>query len=78
VTTTIPATTGQDAAVFVTSRQAGSIRVEATGAPGAWRVLLVGAGSPASTAGGEAVPDEQGTLISATGDALVITLEQDP
>ncbi len=77
VTTTIPATTGQDAAVFVTSRQAGSIRVEAADAPGAWRVLLVGVHSLASIVAGEAVPDEQGTLISAAGDALVITLEQD-
>ena len=76
VTTTIPTTTGQDAAVFVTSRQAGIIRVEAADAPGTWQVLLVGFHSLASAEGGEAVPDEQGTLIRAAGDALVITLDQ--
>jgi alpha-D-xyloside xylohydrolase len=74
VTTTIPATTGQDTAAFVTSRDAGVIRVEAADAPGAWQVLLIGVHSPASVSGGAAAPHEQGTLIQATEDVLAVTL----
>ena len=76
VTTTIPATTGQDTTAFVTSRDAGVIRVEAADAPGAWQVLLIGVHSPASVNGGAAAPHEQGTLIQATEDVLAVTLRE--
>jgi alpha-D-xyloside xylohydrolase len=76
VTTTIPAATGDDGAVFVTSRAAGVIRVTATGARPSWQVLLAGVPSVASVAGGTAAAAGQGTLVTAEHDALTITLTE--
>jgi alpha-D-xyloside xylohydrolase len=74
VRTAIPTADGEDGAVFVTSRAAGVIRVEAAGAPRSWQVLLVGVRAAVSVDGGTAAPHEQGTLIRAERDTLVITL----
>jgi alpha-D-xyloside xylohydrolase len=77
VTTTIPDTAGHDSATFVTARESGIIRVDAIGGPEAWQVLLVGVWSLAAAEGGQAVPDEQGTMVRAAANALVITLAGD-
>jgi alpha-D-xyloside xylohydrolase len=88
VTTAIPARAGEEPAVFVTSRRDGVIRVEATGTSSPWQVLLVGvhlAGASGAGAGGGAVfagaveggaaaADEQGTLVRAEAQTVLITL----
>jgi alpha-D-xyloside xylohydrolase len=76
VTTTVPAATGPGGSVFVTSRNAGVIRIEARDAPGAWHALLVGVHSVASVAGGIQTSHQQGALIQSAGDVLVITLDE--
>jgi alpha-D-xyloside xylohydrolase len=88
VTTAIPARADEEPAVFVTSRRDGVIRVEATGTSSPWQVLLVGvhlAGASGAGAGGGAVfagaveggaaaADEQGTLVRAEAQTVLITL----
>jgi alpha-D-xyloside xylohydrolase len=67
VTTTIPTTTGEVACTFRTARQGDTVRVEADGAPPAWRLLLVGVEAVESVSGGTATRHEQGILIEAAG-----------
>ncbi len=76
VTTVIPASTGDDACAFTTSRHAGVIRIDAADAPSAWHALLVGVHAVSAVDGGTAVPDEQGTLITAESQTLLITLNR--
>jgi alpha-D-xyloside xylohydrolase len=72
VITEIPAPDGEIAAVFTTTREAGAVRVEAQGAPGDWNVLLVGAASVGPVDGGTATEHEQGVLIQATHNSVLI------
>ncbi|MQA85319.1 MAG: alpha-xylosidase [Streptosporangiales bacterium] len=82
-TTTIPTVTGDVATTFVTSRQAGVVRVEvdhgrSAGVPRAWQVLLVGVRSVASVDGGTATEHAHGTLVRADGEAVTVTLGESP
>ncbi|MEU7483705.1 alpha-xylosidase [Streptomyces sp. NPDC042319] len=52
VTTRVPAPDGAADAVFRTRREGSEIRVEATGAPGPWHVLLTGSGTLLTAAPG--------------------------
>ncbi|MBC6461542.1 alpha-xylosidase [Actinomadura sp. HBU206391] len=72
VTTEVPAPTGEITATFTTRRDGGEIRVEATGAPPGWRVLLVGVRAALSVDGGTTTEHEQGTLVEAEQDSLSI------
>ncbi|WP_446215681.1 alpha-xylosidase [Micromonospora sp. IBHARD004] len=72
VATAIPAPTGETAATFMTSREADVVRVEATGAATGWRVLLVRVRSVGSVEGGTATEHEQGVLVQAAEDTLVV------
>ncbi|WP_199439985.1 alpha-xylosidase [Umezawaea beigongshangensis] len=74
VTTTVPAPTGETAAVFEVSREADVVRVRAEGATGNWRLLLVGVGSVAGAAGGEVTETELGVLVHCAGTDLVVSL----
>jgi alpha-D-xyloside xylohydrolase len=77
VTTSVPAPAGDHPRVFVISRQGRIIRVQTQEAPAAWQVLLVGLRDVDDVDGGVAAPHQQGTLISAGGDSLAITLRPD-
>ncbi|MGW5433646.1 alpha-xylosidase [Streptomyces sp. NPDC004059] len=72
--TEIPASDGSAGAVFRTRRESDVVSVEAEGAPGAWRVLLIGAearldaGSPSS-----ALATELGTLLSVPPGTTEVT-----
>ncbi|RZU76786.1 alpha-D-xyloside xylohydrolase [Micromonospora kangleipakensis] len=72
VATEIPAPTGETAATFMTSREADVVRVEATGAATGWQVLLVHVRSVGSVEGGMATEHEQGVLVQAAEDTLVV------
>lgn len=74
VTTAVPAPAGEAVATFVTTREGDVVRVEAAGAPPAWRFLLVGVPSVSSVRGGTATAHDQGTLVRAEADTLIIRL----
>jgi alpha-D-xyloside xylohydrolase len=75
VTTAIPAASGEQESVFVTSRDGDVVRVEAAAARPGWKVLLVGVHTAAGVAGGTATRHDQGLLVEAERDTLVVTLE---
>jgi alpha-D-xyloside xylohydrolase len=74
VTTEIRGTTGQQQAVFVTSRQDGVTRVETSGTPAAWQVLFIGVREPGQVSGGQAEPHELGTLVRMGAGAGAVTV----
>jgi alpha-D-xyloside xylohydrolase len=81
VTTAIPAAaTGETAATFTTVRRGATVQVTAEGVPDSsnWRVLLVGVGSVNTVKGGSAAAHQHGTIFTASGTTLVITLEEKP
>ncbi|MFJ4467968.1 alpha-xylosidase [Streptomyces sp. NPDC089424] len=72
--TTVPASDGTADAVFRTRRDGDVVRVAAEGAPGSWRVLLVGAQArldAGSTASAE--PTEPGTLLRVPSGTTEVT-----
>lgn len=74
VTTAIPTTTGETAAVFETARDGDTIRVEVAHPPASWRLLLVGTDGVASVDGGVAQPHDLGTVVAATAGSLTVRL----
>ena len=76
VTTVVPAASGDAAATFVTTRENIVIRVEAAGTGPTWRFLLVGIPRIADVQGGTASRCDDGTVVKAGADTLVITLEE--
>ncbi|HEU5158693.1 MAG TPA: alpha-xylosidase [Streptosporangiaceae bacterium] len=80
VTTVVPAApaAGGDeaAATFVTTRENNVIRVEATGTSPTWRFMLVGISRVAAVEGGTASGCDHGTVVQASADTLVVTLEE--
>jgi alpha-D-xyloside xylohydrolase len=74
VRTVIPGPSGEEAAVFVTSRAGLVVTVAAAGAARDWGVLLAGVRGQVSADGGTPQAHEHGTLIRAERDTLVITM----
>jgi alpha-D-xyloside xylohydrolase len=73
VRTIIPALDGSPAAVFTTERTADVIRFSGTGLVDRWSVLLVGAREPAGIEGGRWVLTDDGVLVTAESDTVVVT-----
>ncbi|MGH3389351.1 MAG: TIM-barrel domain-containing protein, partial [Actinomadura sp.] len=61
-----------DAAVFTTTREGDAVRVDAHGVADDWNVLLVGVRSVGSVEGGTATEHEQGVLVQATQNTVLI------
>jgi hypothetical protein len=59
---------------YAAARNADTIEVRAEHAPRPWQVLLVGIDQISGVTGGSAERHEQGTLIRAADDSLVINL----
>jgi alpha-D-xyloside xylohydrolase len=76
VTTVVPTTTGEVAATFTSVRRGNTVEVTAEGAAN-WRVLLVGVRSVNAVKGGSVAAHDHGTIFTAGGNALVITLEDE-
>jgi alpha-D-xyloside xylohydrolase len=70
VTTEVPTTYGEVAAVFTTVRDGGTVRVTAEGARN-WRLLLPGIRT-GSVNGGRVLDHEQGLLIEAGADEITV------
>ena len=75
-TVTVPATTGEVAAVFEVIRAAGTLTVRRLQGTAAWRLLLMGVPAVTDVDGGTGVPGPNGTKISvpATVSACSISL----
>ncbi|GAA3597359.1 alpha-xylosidase [Nonomuraea rosea] len=70
VTVTVPSPDGRPCSTFTVTRRGGAVHAERHGAPGEWRLLLVGVRKVASVLGGTMEPHEHGTLLQATGNRL--------
>ncbi len=72
VATELVTTTGDPLATFRTTRDGRSVRVEATGARGGWRLLLVGVRAVHGVEGGEAGDHPLGVLVEPAGPTVVV------
>jgi alpha-D-xyloside xylohydrolase len=70
----IPAADGAATVIFSVQRSGQTVTVSWQGAPNNWRVQLIGVASLASAAGGSAVADPAGVVVTPAAGATALTL----